>query len=138
MQVKVAGVDANDEGHRSKQDISHLQRTQRDVGTDPAQREAHLRHTHTHPSHFLCLFLVVCLCVSVCAYRHQGLTNRCEDVRSQRVKQQFVLCEDSEQQRAGVLWPEVLQQLQEASATTESSNQISQQSISKTGEDVKL
>lgn len=54
------------------------------------------------------------------------------------MEQQFVLCEDSQQQRAGVLWPEVLQQLQEASATTESSNEISHQSISQTGEDVKL
>lgn len=51
VEVKVAGVDAHDEGHGRQQDVGHLQRTQRDVGTDPAQREAHLgpeTHTHAH------------------------------------------------------------------------------------------
>lgn len=42
VQVKVAGVDAHDEGHRSQQHVGHLQRTQRDVGTEPAQRETYL------------------------------------------------------------------------------------------------
>lgn len=42
VQVEVAGVDAHDEGHRRQQHVGHLQRTQRDVGTDPAQGEAHL------------------------------------------------------------------------------------------------
>lgn len=46
VQVEVAGVDANDEGHRRQQHVGHLQRAQRDVGTEPAQREAHLE-THT-------------------------------------------------------------------------------------------
>lgn len=42
VKVKVAGVDSHDEGHRCQQHISHLQWTQRDVRTKPAQRETHL------------------------------------------------------------------------------------------------
>ncbi len=42
VQVEVAGVDAHDERHRRQQHVGHLQRTQRDVGTEPPQGETHL------------------------------------------------------------------------------------------------
>ena len=53
VQVKVAGVDAHNKGHRCQQHVGHLQRTQWDVGAEPAQGEAHLArrqgHRHTEP-----------------------------------------------------------------------------------------
>lgn len=53
----------------------------------------------------------------VCAsYGDEGLADGGEDVGSERVQQQLVFGEDGEQQRAGVFWAEVLQQLQEARA----------------------
>lgn len=53
----------------------------------------------------------------MCAsYGDEGLADGGEDVRSERVQQQLVFSEDGEQQRAGVFWAEVLQQLQEARA----------------------
>lgn len=47
-------------------------------------------------------------------HRGQRLADGGQDVGAQRVQQQLVLGEDGEQQRAGVLRAEVLQQLQEA------------------------
>lgn len=71
-----------------------------------------LRTTKTWLS-FLCR--CACLCARV-SYGDEGLADRGEDVGSQRVQQQLVFGEDGEQQRAGVLRAEVLQQLQEAGA----------------------
>ena len=66
------------------------------------------------------------LCLGVClsdmgqrtgTYRHQGLTDRGEHFGPQRVQQQLVLRQHSQQQRAGVLRAQVLQQLHEAGTT---------------------
>lgn len=59
MQVEVAGVDAHDEGHRCQQHVCHLQRAQRDVGTEPAERERHL-DTETGVTNFQDRFRPVC------------------------------------------------------------------------------
>lgn len=54
VQVKVTRVDPHYERHRSQKDISHLQWTQRDIGTQPAQGEAHLVIQRTPVSVCLC------------------------------------------------------------------------------------
>lgn len=48
------------------------------------------------------------------AYRDERLADGGQDVGPQRVQQQLVFDEDGQQQRAGVLRTQVLQQLQEA------------------------
>lgn len=87
VQVEVAGMDAHDERHWSQQHVGHLQRTQWDVGTEPAQGETNLERERERQRLLHVSYRHVMQCANISPLTHFS----CLDTTSGDITAVFVL-----------------------------------------------